>query len=110
LVLKSGAATIAITTATVIAATIVTTAIEATTVESMEPRASPDEDSVHEPIPAVVAVRRASVWVIAIVAIPTHRSGTNITVPGASPNAHDHSLCVCERCRTQTDAEQSKNL
>jgi hypothetical protein len=106
-VVKS-AATITITT-TVIAPAIVTTAIETPAVESMEPRASPDEDSVEEPIRAVVTVRRASVWVIIIVAIGADRCRANVSVCWANSNAHDHSLCVRERCRTQSDAEQSKN-
>jgi hypothetical protein len=106
-VVKS-AATITITT-TVIAPAIVTTAIETPAVESMEPRASPDEDSVEEPIRAVVTVWRASVWVIIIVAIGADRCRANVSVCWANSNAHDHSLCVRERCRTQSDAEQSKN-
>jgi hypothetical protein len=106
-VYKSAAAK-AVTT-TVKAPTVVTTAIEAAaviapaietrTVEPVEPRASPDEHAVYEPIRAVVTVRRASVWGIIIVAIGANRSRANISVPWANSNAHDHSLCVCERCR-----------
>ena len=107
-VVKSAAAK-AITTATVEAPAIETTAVETAAVESMEPRASPDEDSVEEPIRAVVAVRRASVWVIIIVSIRANRGRANISVPWANSNADKNSLCVRERRRTQSNAKQSKN-
>lgn len=106
--IKPVSAAIAITTTIVIPAVITTTiapAIEVTTVESMEPRASSDEDSVYEPIRTVVAVRRTSVWVIIIVAISAHGSRTNVSISWANSNAHDDSLCVRERCRTQSDTE-----
>ena len=101
------ATAIAITTTTVVAPAVVTTAIETATVVSMEPRASPDEDSVEEPIRAIVTVRRAGIWVIIIIAVGANRCRANVSVPWANSNAHDHSLCVRERCRTQSDAEQS---
>jgi hypothetical protein len=88
-----------IVTTTIEAAAVIAPAIEARAVESMEPWASPDEDSVYEPIRAVVTVRRASVWGIIIVAIGANRSRANISVPWANSNAHDYSLCLRERCR-----------
>src|SRR6266702_3483249 len=112
LVRKSAPAAITITTATVIAPavvampiaivapSVVAPAIEATTVVSMEPWASPNEDSVYEPIWAVIAVRRASIWVIIIVAVAADRCRTNIPVRWPNSNADKDSLCVGEGCRT----------
>src|SRR5260370_1071584 len=109
---KPAPAAITITTTTVIAPAVVAMpiaivapsviapAIEATTVVSMEPWASPNEDSVYEPIWAVIAVRRASIWVIIIVAVAADRCRTNIPVRWPNSNADKDSLCVGERCRT----------
>jgi hypothetical protein len=53
--------------------------VESTTsIETMEPRASPDEESVYEPIGAVVAVRRARIRVIAVVPVGASRTWTQI--------------------------------
>jgi hypothetical protein len=49
-----------------------------TSIETMEPRASPDEESVYKPIGAVVAVRRARIRVIAVVAVCASRTWTQI--------------------------------
>ena len=73
--------------ASIIAATIVTRAVEA-----MEPGASADKDSAHKPLRAVVAVGSASIGVIAIVAVVTHRRDI-ASVRRANPNAN-HNLCV----------------
>ncbi len=112
LVRKSAPAAITITTTTVItpavvampitivAPSVVAPAIEATTVVPMEPWASPNEDSVYEPIWAVIAVRRASIWVIIIVAVAADRCRTNIPVRWPNSNADKDSLCVGEGCRT----------
>lgn len=71
-----------------------------------EPRPRADEDAVREPIRPVVAIRRARVWVISIVAVRAHRR----TVYGGGVHraaysyAHRKSLRMCEACREQADA------
>src|SRR5712692_7905019 len=59
---------------------------EAATTEAMEPRASPDEESVKKPIRAVVAVRRAIVWVITVIAVGAQRSGAPVARANSNAN------------------------
>jgi hypothetical protein len=76
-----------------------------------EPRASADEDAAGEPRRPIVAIRRARVWVISIVAVRAHRR----TVHGggvhraAYSDAHRKSLCMCEACCEQADAQYRQN-
>jgi hypothetical protein len=71
-------------------------------IKTVKPRASTDEDTAGEPTGTVVAVRRARVRVISIVAVGAHRGWTNVS--WADSNADHNSLCVCERCRNQARA------
>ena|SRR5438105_4748343 len=84
-----------------------TTVVTVPSVVAVEPRSSSDENASDEVVRAVIAVGNASVRVVAIVAISADRSRTYIC--RANTNADNHSLCVGERCRTQTYTEQSKN-
>lgn len=62
--------------------------------EAAEPRAGANKDATNEPIRSVVAIRRASVRVIPVVAIS---AGRRIPV-WANPNAN-HDLRLGRRCR-----------
>ena len=53
-------------------------------VETTEPWASPDEEAIHKVLRTVEPVRRASIWVIAVVAVGAHRSRTVV----ARANCH----------------------
>jgi hypothetical protein len=78
---------------TSIAASIVTTTVvTAAAVKAMEPWASADKDTACEVVRTVVAVRRASVRVVAIVAILADRRC--IAVARTDSNADNHSLRV----------------
>jgi hypothetical protein len=85
------AATPVVAAASIIAATIITRAVEA-----VEPGASADKYSTDKPLRAVEAVGRASIRVIAIVAVVTNR-GDIASVPRSNPNAN-HDLCVRRSC------------
>ena len=95
-----------------VAPTIIFPAIESAIVAIISPRMSPiraipgpssDKYAIHEPIRAVVAVRRASIRVVAIVAIGADRRRINVirVVIGVDVGrpAHsdaDRNLRVCE--------------
>jgi len=89
-----------------------TTAVEAAAaIEStaaivpVEPRAGADKDAAVEPIGTVVAVRRARVWVVSIVAIGAHWS--RAIVARTESNAERNPLCMCGRYRNQANATYS---
>lgn len=97
--IKPASVAIAITTTTVITPAVETTTIEAAAIEttaviSMEPRASPNEESVCEPIRSVIAVWRTSVGIIVIVTIGANRSRADVC--RAHSNADYHSLSIGE--------------
>ena len=62
---------------------------------SVKPGTRSDKEPTGEPARAVVAVRRARVRVVSIVAVGADRSFTDIT--GADSDADRHSLCARER-------------
>jgi hypothetical protein len=73
--------------------------VESTTsIETMEPRASPDEESVYKPIGAVVAVRCAIVGVIAVVAVGASRTWTQIDRVNSNAN---RNLRMGRNCRRE---------
>jgi hypothetical protein len=81
----------------VVPTSIITTTMEArTSVEAMKPRAGANENSTYKIVWPVVAVRRASIRVISIVAVGAHRSRP--VVGRANSNADNHSLSVRRRC------------
>ncbi|OLB20643.1 MAG: hypothetical protein AUH16_04520 [Acidobacteria bacterium 13_2_20CM_57_7] len=74
------------------------TVVTAMSVVAVEPRARPDENAADEIVRAVIAIRRAGIRVITIVAISADRGRPYIR--RANSNADDHSLGMGERCRT----------
>jgi hypothetical protein len=75
---------------------IIAAAIITRTVEPVEPGASADKDSAYKPLRAVVAVGRASIGVIPIVAVVTHRRDV-ASIHRANPDAN-HNLCMRRSC------------
>jgi hypothetical protein len=75
------------------------TSIEAT----MEPRASAYEDAAGEPARTVIAVGRARVRVIRVVAVGADRSWSDVA--WADSHAHDNPLCTGVRYGRQANAE-----
>lgn len=71
--------------------------------EAVEPGASADEDASNEPVRAVKAVRRASIWVIVIVAVSAYRSGPEVS--GTNANANGNLRVGGHRSRKHADAE-----
>jgi hypothetical protein len=67
-----------------------------TPVKAMKPRAGAYEEATHKVVRCVVAVRRASIRVIAVVAVGAHRSRT--IVGWANSNADNHSLRLRRNC------------
>ncbi len=72
------------------------------------PRPYADEHAVDKPRGAIVAIGRASVWVIVIVSIGTNRRWANVSRTigrCANSQAHNHSLGVRERSAKEANAE-----
>src|SRR5207237_1694507 len=72
------------------------------------PRPYADEHAVDKPRGAIVAIGRASVWVIVIVSIGTNRRWANVSRTigrCANSQAHNHSLTVRERSAKEANAE-----
>jgi hypothetical protein len=61
-----------------------------------EPRAGADKDAAYKVVWTVVAVRRARIWVIPIVAVGANRSGSHITRTNSNANGN---LSVGVTCR-----------
>jgi hypothetical protein len=97
-------ATSAEVTAPVIAAAIVAAAVKTTMpVIPVIPRPRSDKHAIDEPFRAVVAIRRASVRIIIIVAVGTYRRWANIS--WAHSYAHNYSLRARKRSAKQANAE-----
>jgi hypothetical protein len=75
----------------------------------VEPRARADEHTSSEPVRAVVAVRRASVGVVAIVAVSANWRRAHVSVPWTETNPDNHSLCVRVRRTKHANCQQTKN-
>jgi hypothetical protein len=75
-----------------------------TPTEAVEPRAGADKKPAGEPLRPVVAVGRACVWVVIIVAVAARRGWANVRRPAESDADHN-SLRLCVRCRNQADAK-----
>jgi hypothetical protein len=86
-------------------ATVVTSA----TVEAVEPRAGSNEDAAREPARAVVAIRRARIRVIWVVAVSADRSGTVSRANSNSDSDADSYLRVRVRCSDQKNAKHCQN-
>lgn len=76
-------------------------------VASVEPGTGSDEDATGEVARAVVTVRRASVWVVAVVSVRADRSWAD--VPRADADADCDSLSVSVRCQSQRGSKHCKN-
>ena len=73
-------------------------------IKTVEPRARADEDAAGKPLRAVVAVRRARVGVVIVVAVGAHRR--RAVVSGAAYSDADHnSLRLCVRRWNQENAK-----
>jgi hypothetical protein len=84
------------------------TAIAGTPVEATaEPGASTYEDAAREPARTVVAVRRAGVWVISIVAVGANGGRADITWTDAY--AHCDALGASVRCQGECSSKYRKN-
>lgn len=84
----------------------VTRAEIAAPVKPVEPRAGSDKHATNEPLRAVVAVRRAGVGVVAIIAVRANRWRA-VIIAGAHSNAHKHSLRVGKGCEEEANPEYS---
>ena len=69
------------------------------------PRPRADKHAADEPIGTVIAVRRASVRIIAVVSVGAYWRRPNVS--RANSYANDHPLCACKRSAKQANAEQS---
>ena len=78
-----------------------TTTVETTSIEAMEPRAGANKEAIHKVVRTVVAVRRASIRVIPVVAVGAHRSRP--VIARTNSNADNHSLRVRRSCRRQRE-------
>jgi hypothetical protein len=74
---------------------------ERPSVKPMEPGARADEHAANEPIRSVIAIRRASVGVIIIVAVGTYGRWANI----GRAHTHNHSLRARKRSAKKANAE-----
>jgi len=86
-----------------------TTSAKAGTSEeaAAEPRACADEKAAREPARAVVAIRRAGVRVIPVVAVGANGSRTDIPRPDA--HAHDNALSASVRRQGQGRSKYREN-
>ena len=73
-------------TPTAEAAPVKTASIKAATVETVEPRACADKEAVYKVLWTVETVRRAIIWVIAIIAVGAHRSRTVVARANSNHN------------------------
>ena len=108
------AATAVKATATVEPATVeATTTIESAAIEATpaEPWSGANEDPADEPIRSIVAIGRAGVWGIAVVAIGASWSAVSIAVTrSAITNANRHSLRVgISRAKQANRNQQTSN-
>jgi hypothetical protein len=78
-------------------------------VEAMEPGASADENAANKPIRPIVAVGRARIGVISIVAISAYGRRADVAVTRADSDADDYSLCMRERRAKQVNSEQAES-
>jgi hypothetical protein len=75
---------------------------------AVEPRAGADENSANEPIWPIVAVGRACVGIVSIVAVGTYGSRAGNVCRAANANAHEYSLRVRIGCGKEENSRQSQ--
>jgi len=82
-----------VTVATTIVAVSVITSVVARPIAAIVgvvPGTCSDENAADEVVRAVIAVWRAGIWVIGVVAVGAHRRRTQIVVTRAYPHTHRH--------------------
>jgi hypothetical protein len=87
---------ISITGATIIAVSVIAAVI---------PRASADEHAAYKPVRSVIAIRRAGVGIISVIAIRADGSCTDARIHWADADAHGN-LRVCGPRRKQQNPQQ----
>jgi hypothetical protein len=96
------AAAVVAISAAVVTATIV--AVASVSVITAIPGTGADEDAAREPVRSVIAVGRASVWVVVVVAVGAH--GSRPVIHGTSyTDAKGDALGVRARRREETNSE-----
>jgi len=106
---KALAAMPAPVTAETIAVTIPAASREAVpAVEAVEPRTRADERAADKVVRAVVAVRRARVWVVAVVTISAGGSRSNISRTWRNPEP-DHDLRMSVRGVARKEDQQRRH-
>jgi hypothetical protein len=94
--------------ATVEAAPETTSTEAGTPIEAAaEPRAGTDEEAAREPARTVVAIRRAGIRVISIVAVGARGGRTDVS--WADAHAHHHALGASIRCQGKGSSKYRKN-
>jgi len=83
---------------------IVARAPIAAPVKPVVPRPGTDKHATDEPLRSVVAVRRAGVWVVAIIAVSANRCWS-VVIAGARSYAYKHSLRVGKGSEEEANAE-----
>jgi len=83
---------------------IVTRAPIAAPVKPVVPRPGTDKHATDEPLRSVVAVRRAGVRVVAIIAVSANRC-RSVVIAGARSYAYKHSLRVGKGCEEEANPE-----
>ncbi len=82
---------------------------EGSLAKPMKPRTCADEDAAHKRIRSVVAIGRAGVWVVVVVAVGADRRWAVVirgaVIGGADSDAHNHALGVRVRRREETKSE-----
>ena len=87
----------------------VTRAPIAASVKPVEPRPGTDKHATGEPLRSVVAVRRAGVRVVAIIAVRANRCravvSRSVIIAGGDSYAYKHSLRVGKGCEEEANPE-----
>lgn len=106
---KAVAAEIAMKPALKSAPFVVTRTEKTAAVKPVEPRAGADKHATREPLRSVVAVRRAGVRVITIIAVRTDWWRATVSraviIAGAHSHAQKHSLRVRKGCEEEANPE-----
>ena len=90
----------------VVAAAIKSATVEAMAIEAVEPGAGADEDAAGEVIRSVVAVRSASVRIVAVVTVSADWRRADGAVHGTYSNGHAN-LCVGASRSKKQNSQQS---
>ena len=100
-------AAMSVVTMSVEAAAIKSATVEARAIEAMEPGAGADEDAAGEVIRSVVAVRSASVRIVAVVTVSANWRRADGAVHGTYSNAHPNLGVGTTRGEKQNSQQSS---